>query len=73
MSHLYSFDIDGCAFDVSSDESQAGVAHYSWVNGPTPGYGFTEGSYSGQLPTRAGAESSIRSLLKAIDPATGHL
>jgi hypothetical protein len=73
MGRLFSVDLDGDAFDVESDENQPGVAHYLWTNGPNHGDGFTQGSSGQRLPSRAEAESAIRTFVNAIDPETGYL
>ena len=73
MPLLYSLTVDGWRFDVASDRDQPGTAHFAWIDGPTPGYGFTVGHSGGKLPTAVEAEAEIRSFLRAVDPATGTL
>ena len=51
MPLLYSLTVDGWRFDVASDRDQPGTAHFAWIDGPTPGYGFTVGHSGGVLPT----------------------
>jgi hypothetical protein len=71
MSHLYSIDIDGCAFDAAHDEDQPGAANHSRINGPNVGNGFRERTSGLALPSIAEAEASIRILLRVVDPETG--
>jgi hypothetical protein len=73
MGHLFTLHVDGSSFQVSSDEDQPGVAHFTWLNGPNPGYGFTIGRSDGELPTRVEAEVAVRGFLDSVDPSTGYL
>lgn len=65
---LMELDVDGEVFELRPDEF-AGT-HYTWVNGPNPGYGFAVS------PTNAAVEEhrqKIRDFLAVIDPMTGYL
>jgi hypothetical protein len=73
MPLLFSLTVDGWHFDVATDPDQPGAAHITWIDGPTPGYGFTVGRTGGRLPTAVEAEAEIRLFLAAVDPTTGTL
>ncbi|GAA1463556.1 hypothetical protein GCM10009619_42430 [Williamsia maris] len=78
--------VDGEAFRVAV--AADGGCRYTWVSGPTPGYGFEASaprvawrSSSGlppaplplPLPTIAHRRRAIRDFLAEIDPKTGYL
>ena len=65
--------VDGQVFDVRYDLKQPGTYHYSWVNGPPDGYGFTSGRSDRQRDTLEAHEAHIREFLSAVDPMTGYI
>jgi hypothetical protein len=67
---LGTLDVDGETFAVRRRDED-GSAHYDWISGPNPGYGFST-SGSGQ-ESREHHATAIRGFLASIDPATGYL
>lgn len=61
------------SLDVRYDLKQPGTYHYSWVNGPPDGYGFTSGRSDRQRDTLEAHEAHIREFLSAVDPMTGYI
>ncbi len=47
-----------------------GGTHYTWLNGPNPGYGF---SVSPTADDNEEHQANIRSFLSMIDPRTGYI
>ena len=70
MARLFCLVVDDEVFDVAHER---GGNHFSWVSGPSPGYGFTVGRSDGAALTEEQARSAIRGFLAEIDPATGYL
>jgi len=62
-------DVDGEIFAVRPNKS--GGTDYTWLNGPSPGYGFGAG------PTRNLSldehTANIRGFLAIVDPTTGYI
>jgi hypothetical protein len=59
---------DGAIFALRPDTF--GGTHYTWLNGPNPGYGF---SVSPTVDDFEEHQRNIRSFLSMIDPRTGYL
>lgn len=53
--------------------SDDGAAHYTWVSGRNPGYGFTIGGASAAMFTDQQHQNAIEVFLDEVDPETGHL
>lgn len=66
-------EVDGELFDVVTSRDRPGQYHYTWVSGPNPGYGFSEGTSDGRGLSSADIEASIRNFLAQVDPATGYI
>ena len=68
MAVIMELDVDGANFELRPGEF--GGTHYTWVNGPNPGYGFS------RSPAADSAEQhreNIRCFLAMIDPKTGYI
>jgi hypothetical protein len=61
-------EVDGEVFDLRP--AADGGAHYTWVNGPNPGYGF---SISPAPNTVDEHRAHIQGFLAMIDPITGYI
>jgi hypothetical protein len=58
-------------FDVAAERDRPGQYHYTWVSGPSPGYGFRNSD--GHAMSNADIEADIRNFLAQVDPATGYI
>ncbi len=66
-------EVDGEVFDVAAECDRPGQYHYTWVSGPSPGYGFSVGNSDGHAVSNADIEADIRNFLAQVDPATGYI
>lgn len=65
--------VDGQLFEVRARPDEPGTHDFVWRSGPNDGYGFTQQSSDRRVLTQADMERAIRSFLKQVDPATGHI
>jgi hypothetical protein len=59
---------DGEIFELRPD--RFGGTHYTWLNGPNPGYGFSVSPTADDVEEH---QTNIRSFLLMIDPRTGYI
>ena len=68
-----SLTVDGEVFEVRYDVDQPGAYHFTWLNGPHPGYGFTTRAGLHRRQPQRVLIDMIRGFLEQIDPRTGYL
>ena len=59
---------DGQIFELRPDNF--GGTHYTWLNGPNPGYGFSVSPTADDVEEH---QTNIRSFLTMIDPTIGYI
>lgn len=66
--------IDGYSFDVAPDEKARDIVHFTLIEGPDPGYGFSVRLGDADEAQRTERlEEIAREFIGAMDPRTGHL
>ena len=59
---------DAEIFELRPD--RFGGTHYTWLNGPNPGYGFSVSPTADAIEEH---QTNIRNFLSMIDPRTGYI
>lgn len=66
--------VDGFLFEVTTDEKTQDVVHFTLLDGPDPGYGFSVRlSDAGEARRTERLEEIAREFIGSVDPRTGHL
>jgi hypothetical protein len=65
--------VDGEVFDVAYDPAQPGAYHYTRINGPAAGYGFSTRRSDHARSTTAEHVAKIRGVLDVVNPTTGYI
>jgi hypothetical protein len=62
--------VNGHLFDVAVRRSQY---DFTWISGPTAGYGFSLSASDDRPMTQTQLEEAIRNFLGQVDPETGYV
>jgi hypothetical protein len=66
--------VDGYSFEVATDDKARDVVHFTLLDGPDPGYGFSVRLLdAGEAQRTERLEELAREFIGSVDPRTGHL